>query len=242
MDEFQSIFNDIQSNPQIQAAVLISGKPGCFVAGADINMLSSLKTAEEVTKISRDAQAIMNAIEESKKPFIAAIQGSCLGGGLELALACHYRIAVKDRKTGLGLPEVMLGLLPGGGGTQRVPRLAGVPTALDLELTGKTVKADRAKKLGIVDVLVDPVGPGLDFPEARTVQYLEEVAINIARDLASGKIKVDRSKKSLTDTILGYALQINWVRDQIFGKAKKQVLKLTGGLYPAPLKVLLYLK
>lgn len=238
MEEFEAVFRDIQSNPQIQAAVLISGKPGCFVAGADINMLQSLKSAEEVTKISRDAQKIMNEIEESQKPFIAAIQGSCLGGGLELALACHYRIAVKDKKTSLGLPEVMLGLLPGGGGTQRVPKLAGVPTALDLELTGKNVRADKAKKLGIVDLLVEPLGPGLDFPQARTVQYLEEVAVGIARDLAAGKLKVDRSKKSLTDKILGYALQVNWVRDQIFGKAKKQVLKMTNGLYPAPLKVI----
>lgn len=238
MQEFESIFREIQSSPQIQAAVLISGKPGCFVAGADINMLYSLKTAEEVTQISRDAQRIMNELEDSKKPFVAAIQGTCLGGGLELALACHYRIAVKDKKTGLGLPEVMLGLLPGGGGTQRMPRLAGVPTALDLALTGKTVKADRAKKLGIVDLLVDPLGPGLDFADARTVQYLEEVAVGIARDLAAGKLKVDRSKKSLTDTILGYALQVNWVRDQIFGKAKSQVLKMSGGLYPAPLRVI----
>lgn len=91
MDEFEAIFREIQASPQIQAAVLVSGKPGCFVAGADINMLASLKTAEEVTQISRDGQRVMNALEESKKPFVAAIQGSCLGGGLELALACHYR-------------------------------------------------------------------------------------------------------------------------------------------------------
>lgn len=99
------------------------------------------------------------------------------------------------------------------------------------------VKADRAKKLGLVDVLVEPLGPGLDFPESRTIKYLEEVAVELAKQLASGKLKVDRSKKSLKDKILGYALQVNWVRDQIFGRAKKQVVKLTGGLYPAPLKV-----
>lgn len=84
-----------------------------------------------------------------------------------MALACHYRIAVKDSKTALALPEVMLGLLPGGGGTQRLPKLAGVLTALDMELSGKTVRADRAKKLKIVDLLVDPVGPGLEVPEKR---------------------------------------------------------------------------
>lgn len=91
MEEFEAIFREIQASPQIQAAVLVSGKPGCFVAGADINMLAAMKTAEEVTQISRDAQRLMNELEESKKPFVAAIQGSCLGGGLELALACHYR-------------------------------------------------------------------------------------------------------------------------------------------------------
>lgn len=86
---------------------------------------------------------------------------------LQVALACHYRIAVKDRKTAVALPEVMLGLLPGGGGTQRLPRLTSVPTTLDMALTGKNIRADKAKKLGIIDLLVDPLGPGLEPPEKR---------------------------------------------------------------------------
>lgn len=147
MAEFQSVFSSIQSNSQIAAAVVISAKPGCFIAGADINMLAAMKSAEEVTNISREGQRVMDTIESSSKPFVAAIQGVCLGGGLELALACHYRVAVKDRKTSLGLPEVMLGLLPGAGGTQRVPALAGVPTALDLELTGKQVGFSDLKEI-----------------------------------------------------------------------------------------------
>lgn len=85
----------------------------------------------------------------------------------QVALACHYRIAVRDRKTGLGLPEVMLGLLPGAGGTQRLPRLIDVTSAMDMALTGRTVPADRAKKLGLVDVLIPPLGPGIDTPENR---------------------------------------------------------------------------
>lgn len=88
-----------------------------------------------------------------------------------MALSCQYRIAVKDRKTAVGLPEVMLGLLPGAGGTQRLPKLTSVPTALDLELTGKSVKADKAKKLGIIDLLVDPLGPGLAPAETRLVSF-----------------------------------------------------------------------
>jgi enoyl-CoA hydratase / long-chain 3-hydroxyacyl-CoA dehydrogenase len=80
---------------------------------------------------------------------------------MKTAMACHYRVAVKDKKTVLGLPEVLLGLLPGGGGTQRLPQLTSLPTALDLMLTGKTVRADRAKKLGLVDQTIEPLGPGL---------------------------------------------------------------------------------
>ncbi|KAG8241893.1 hypothetical protein J6590_076580 [Homalodisca vitripennis] len=236
MKELQEAVDSVQRNPSVRAAVLISGKPGCFIAGADIGMLESCKTYEEVHQISREGQQILNRLESSSKPVVAAIMGSCLGGGLEVALACHYRVAVKDKKTALGLPEVMLGLLPGGGGTQRLPKLAGIPAALDLELTGKTVKADRAKKMKIVDLLVDPLGPGLGTPEQRTMEYLEDIAVQSARALASGELKADR-KKSLMDKIMNLAFQYDWVKDQVFKKAKGQVMKLTGGLYPAPLKM-----
>lgn len=108
---------------------------------------------------------------------------------------------------------------------------------MDLCLTGKTLKADRAKKVGIVDLLVDPLGPGLDTPENTTRKYLETVAIDIAKQLASGKLTTDK-KKGLTDKILNFALQYDFVKDQIFKKAKAQVMKLSGGLYPAPLRIL----
>lgn len=113
MGEIKAILPIVQSNPQIQACVLISGKPGCFVAGADITMLETVNSAEETTAKSKEGQAILAEIESSSKPFVSAIYGSCLGLGFETALATHYRIAVKERKTVLGLPEVMLGLLPG---------------------------------------------------------------------------------------------------------------------------------
>nr|CAD7585759.1 unnamed protein product [Timema genevievae] len=242
MFEVEQLLQQIAQNPSVRAAVLISGKPNCFIAGADINLLQACKTTEEVTSISRTGQQILANIENSKKPIIAAIQGSCLGGGLEVALACHYRIAVKDRKTGLGLPEVMLGLLPGGGGTQRLPRLVALPDSLDLALTGRTVTADRASKLGIVDLLVDPLGPGLASPEERTRQYLEEVAVLIAKQLISGEIKVDRKAKSLVEKLTKRVLQIGWVRNQVFERAKSKVIKSTGGLYPAPLKILEVIK
>lgn len=237
MEEMEAILQELESNSSVAAAVLISGKPGCFIAGADITMLERCKTFEDAAEISRSGQQILGKIESSKKPVIAAIQGVCLGGGLEVALACHYRIAVKDKKTGLGLPEVMLGLLPGGGGTQRLPRLTALPNALDMELTGKTLKADKAKKFGIVDMLVDPLGPGLAPADTTTQKYLETVAIQVAKQIAGGQIKIDRSKKGLMDKVLAFALQYDWVKDKIFGKARAQVMKMSGGLYPAPLRV-----
>lgn len=237
MSEMAGHLNDMASNPSVQAGVLISGKPNCFIAGADISMIENCKTYEEAAKVSAEGQIILNKVERSTKPIVAAIQGTCLGGGLEVALACHYRIAVKDSKTGLGLPEVMLGLLPGGGGTVRLPRLISVPNALDMELTGKTVRADKAKKFGLVDMLVVPLGPGNASPTEITQKYLEEVAIMIAKQIATGQLKVDRSKKGLMDKAMNFAFQYNWVKDKIFEKAKGQVMKMSGGLYPAPLRV-----
>lgn len=113
MNEFASALQEINSSQNLQSAVLISGKAGNFIAGADITMLEKCTSVAEATTISKNGQQILAQIENSPKPVVAAIQGQCLGGGLEVALACHYRIAVKDKKTGLGLPEVMLGLLPG---------------------------------------------------------------------------------------------------------------------------------
>ncbi|XP_028162724.1 trifunctional enzyme subunit alpha, mitochondrial [Ostrinia furnacalis] len=238
MQEVNEIISEVDSNPSIEAVVLISGKPGCFIAGADISMLENLKSKEEVVAVSKRGHEIFRRIEASKKPYVAAIQGSCLGGGLETALACRYRIAVKDSKTGFGLPEVMLGLLPGGGGTQRMPVLTSIPTTLDLALTGKTVKADKAKKLGIVDLLVSPLGPGLGQPEVNTAQYLENVAVQVAKDIASGAMKVDRSKKGLVEKITASVMQWEFIKNMIFNKAKEQVMKASRGLYPAPLKIL----
>ncbi|KAI8042973.1 trifunctional enzyme subunit alpha, mitochondrial [Drosophila gunungcola] len=237
-DEFERVIKDLETNPAVSSAVLISGKPGCFVAGADIGMLEACQTAEEATLISHGAQVMFDRMERSKKPIVAAISGVCLGGGLELALACHYRIATKDSKTKLGLPEVMLGLLPGGGGTVRLPKLTSVPTALDLELTGKQVRADRAKRLGIVDLLVEPLGPGLQPAEQNTIEYLEKTAVQVANDLASGKLRVNREKGGLVNKIQSFVMDTDFVKNKIFDTARKQVLKASNGLYPAPLKIL----
>lgn len=190
MHEFKHLLQDMETNSSYNSVVLISGKPGCFVAGADVNMLETFTTVDHGVQKSKAGQELCNKLESSRKPVVAAINGACLGGGLEIALASHYRIATKDSKTVLGLPEVMLGLLPGSGGTQRLPKLTSVPTALDMQLTGRNIKADKAKKLGLVDLLIDTLGPGLDTPQNNTMALLEKVAIQTAKDLASGKIKV----------------------------------------------------
>nr|UXL88868.1 mitochondrial trifunctional protein subunit alpha isoform 1 [Potamotrygon motoro]UXL88869.1 mitochondrial trifunctional protein subunit alpha isoform 2 [Potamotrygon motoro] len=235
--EFTDVMSEAWANDAVRSIVLISTKPGCFIAGADINMLEECKTAEEVVRLSQEGQKMLEKIEGSTKPVVAAINGSCLGGGLEVAIACHYRIATKDRKTVLGTPEVMLGLLPGAGGTQRLPKMIGLPNALDIMLTGKNIQADKAKKMGLVDHLVSPLGPGLKTPEERTLEYLEEVAINCARGIANKEISLKKDKK-LIDRVQSWAMKFPFIREQIYKMVQKKVMAQTKGLYPAPLKII----
>ena len=161
-------------------------------------MLESAKSRDELFKISRNGQDIMNKIERSRKPIVAAIAGSCLGGGFEVsvaeseplllidgtvqvALACHYRIAMNDKRTGFGVPEIKLGLLPGAGGTQRLVEKLALPDVLDMILTGKEVKAKKAKSMGLVDAIVEPIGPGMQETEEKNIDYLRTVAVQKAK-------------------------------------------------------------
>ncbi|KAG8013185.1 Trifunctional enzyme subunit alpha [Nibea albiflora] len=248
-NEMAEVMNEVWANDAVQSAVLISSKPGCFIAGADINMIQGCKNEEEVTKLSQEGQKMFERIEKSSKPIVAAINGSCLGGGLEFAIACQYRIATKSKKTVLGTPEVMLGLLPGAGGTQRLPKmvgtaiilpkspLVGLPSAFDMMLTGRNIRADKAKKMGLVDHLVDTLGPGLKSPEERTIDYLEEVAIECAKGIVNKKIPL-RKEKSRMQKIQDYIMSFELVRNQIYKTVHGKVMKQSKGLYPAPLKII----
>jgi len=238
MKECKEVFDQVASNPSVKAAVLVSAKPDCFIAGADINMLEACKTAEEAFKISTDGQRMLQQIEDSKKPIVAAIMGPCMGGGLEVALACHYRIAVNNRKTVLAVPEVQLGLLPGGGGTQRLPKLVPIDQAFDMMLTGKSIRADKAKKMGLVDQVVDSLGPGLKPADDRTRDYLEEVAIQTAQGLANGSIKKVRRSPSLMERAIGFMLKYERGRKYFINQVKTKVMKQTSGVYPAPLRII----
>lgn len=237
---FEEVLEQMKKFPSssAKAAVIISGKPNCFIAGADISMIAKCKNAQETEMLAKSGQDIFNEIEQSKKPFVAAVMGDCLGGGLELALACHYRVAVDSAKTGFALPEVMLGLLPGAGGTQRLPQLIDVPLALQMMLSAKKLRASQAKRAGLVDLLVKPIGPGLTDPAIGTLIKLEEVAIMTASELADGKLKINR-KRPLVENLTRKAItSITPARDYVFNKAKGQVMKMTNGLYPAPLKII----
>merc|ERR1712004_518405 len=170
----------------------------------------------------------------------AAIQGACLGGGLEVAMACHYRIAVDGMKTSMGLPEVMLGVLPGGGGTQRLPKLTGLPNSLDMALTGKTLNAKKAKKVGLVDAVVDALGPGPGTSPAETThKHLEAIALKVAKQLGDGSMKLpNRGPKNFQAKAMDKAFGLGPVKDYVFKTARGKVMKQTNGLYPAPLKIL----
>ncbi|WP_297202679.1 fatty acid oxidation complex subunit alpha FadJ [uncultured Pluralibacter sp.] len=152
--QVREILRKIRDNKDLRGVVIISGKPDNFIAGADINMIGRCASAQEAETLARQGQQIMAEINALPIPVVAAIHGACLGGGLELALACHSRICTDDAKTALGLPEVQLGLLPGSGGTQRLPRLVGLTTALDMILTGKQLRAKQALRAGLVDEVV----------------------------------------------------------------------------------------
>src|SRR5206468_1369508 len=130
--------------------IVISGKPGSFIAGAYVDAIGSLTSAEQVHGLVRRGQAAYARLAALPCPTVAAIDGVCLGGGTELALACDSRIASEEPRTQIGFPEVMLGILPAWGGTTRLPRLVGLPAALDLILSSRTLDGRRAEKLGLI--------------------------------------------------------------------------------------------
>ncbi|EDV23122.1 uncharacterized protein TRIADDRAFT_58079 [Trichoplax adhaerens] len=239
MTDIKQCFEELKENPQVKSIVLISSKVDNFISGADINTFLSINS-EELTQMCRNVQEVYNDIENMPKPVIAAIQGPCLGGGCELSLSCHYRIASTLDKTAIGLPEVQLGVLPAAGGTQRLPRLINLPNALDLLLTGKQLKAKQAKKLGVVDALVEKIGDGVVNSAQGTLDLLEKAAVEAAKNIANGTLKINRehpwtSMKGLTYNLTTFN---PYVRNFVLNRARQTVMKKTKGLYPSPLRIL----
>jgi len=169
MDELNQVIDEVISNKQIKAAV-ITGAGMFFIAGADINEINTLKNAKEGEDICLKGQGIITKIENSPKPFIAAINGMCLGGGLELAMACHLRVC-GDRAQ-VGQPEINLGIIPGFGGTQRLARLTNQAKAMEMILTGDRISAQEAYRIGLVNKVV----PNMDVVKQ---------AVGVAKKIAS---------------------------------------------------------
>ncbi len=218
--DFARHLETIARDPDIRAGVLSSAKPDSFIAGADLDEVLAMTLPTQAAAFSREGHALLDRIAQSKKPFVAAIHGPALGGGLEVALACHYRLVSDDPKTVLALPEVQLGLLPAGGGTQRLIPLVGLERGLPMLLTGQRIRAPKALKMGLVDAVTSPFG-------------LEETAAKAALMLADGKLKPRRRKLSLKDKLIEGPL-----RGMVLKQAREGVIAKTRGLYPAPLAIL----
>jgi len=150
LDDLGKALDDLSSAGELQGVVLRSGKPGSFIAGADVEAIGAITDRDEVLQLVRRAHAAFGRLAALPCPTVAAIDGICLGGGTELALACDSRVGSEEPRTQIGLPEVLLGLFPGFGGSQRLPRLIGLPAALDLILTGRAIDARRAEKMGLI--------------------------------------------------------------------------------------------
>lgn len=218
LDEIGPVLDKVGSSGVV-GLVVMSGKEDNFIVGADVGEVAAMTGEDEIRGYISKAHRIINKIEELPVPVVCCIHGNCLGGGLEVALAADYRIAADSPGTVLGLPEVMLGLLPAGGGTQRLPRLIGLRQALPMMLTGKNVRVRRAKRLGLIDEIVTPYG-------------LREIGVRKAQELAKKGFKRKR-KRQLADIFLESFIG----RPLVFRQARRMVMRQTRGLYPAPLEI-----
>jgi len=223
MNELSVKLGELEGNREIRALVFRSGKPESFIVGADIAEIRDIRDAATGEALARRGQEIFNRLEALPFPTVAAIHGPCLGGGMELALACSHRVISNDPKTALALPEIRLGIMPGFGGTQRLPRLVGLSNALDMILTGKSVYAKKAGKTGLAD-------------EVTYKETLLNVAVETARK-AAGKPRPSglRGKRP----VLIRMLESNPLTKQlIYRTAAKNVMHETHGNYPAPIAAL----
>ncbi|MEM0674264.1 fatty acid oxidation complex subunit alpha FadJ [Dickeya oryzae] len=215
-EQMQAVLSQARQYNGLQGLVILSGKPASFIAGADIGMLDACADVASAQKLAETGQNTLDAIAHLPFPVVAAIHGTCLGGGLELALACDYRLCTADDSTRLGLPEVQLGLLPGAGGTQRLPRLIGVDRALELILTGRQLRAAQARRIGLVDEVVAPA-------------VLLEAALGFIR----------RGKRPVTSPGWRHRLlMLPYVRRWLFERVRRQTLAKTQGNYPAATRII----
>lgn len=222
LEEMDQALDQVKADKTAKGFILFSHKEDCFLAGMDVEIIQSLSSELEATQGCELGQSLFNKIEDLKIPSMSVIDGICLGGGLEMSLACTKIMCSNNPKTALGVPEVMLGVLPGFGGTYRLPKKMGLTSSLDLLLTGKQVKAHKALKLGLADYVL---------PKERMLELAKEYLFRTGDE-----------DKSFNESLTEFASENFIARGVIFRKARQKVLEMTKGFYPAPLRILEHLE
>lgn len=226
MTELESVLDGL-TDGKLSALVIRSGKKSGFIAGADIKELARITDAADAAAKSKAGHTIFGKLAALPMPTVAVIHGPCLGGGLELALACTFRLVTDHEKTSLGLPEVNLGILPGWGGTIRLPKVVGLAPALKMILAGKPVDARRALRMGLADAVAAPA-----FVDDQTMRFVERVTG------AAGRREVLRRRRTRQRLLMRLLAATPPGRALMYRGARRQIEKRTRGHYPAPLEAL----
>ena len=215
MLEFSALVDDLARSKDIRKVIFASAKSSIFIAGADVSEFTRTTSEEQAREYVRLGQQAFQRLAKLPQVTVAAINGACLGGGCEMAISCDWRVMSDSPKATIGVPEVKLGIFPAWGGTTKLPRLIGLPAALDLVLTGKILDGKRAKRMGLVDEVVAPA-----------------ILLDVAKRFA------DRGKRREPGRTKFYIEGNPLARRFIFAKARKGVMEQTHGQYPAPLKAI----
>ena len=225
LEELQALVRRAKGDSAIRGVLFQSSKPGTFIAGADITEFQNLSDETSSREVSQFGQSVFQELEDLHIPTVALIAGACLGGGLEFSLACKYRIADDSEKTKIGLPEVQLGLLPGWGGTVRLPELIGFIDALPLILSGQQLNGFQARSRGIVH----------DTVPTEALDSVGEKILKTHFELGSAKSLFRRTKKPGWQRFIENR---SFVQKYATKKAEAEVMKKTAGQYPAPLAII----
>jgi 3-hydroxyacyl-CoA dehydrogenase/enoyl-CoA hydratase/3-hydroxybutyryl-CoA epimerase len=224
LDELDRLLDDLGRREEVRGLLFESAKPGVFLAGMDVKAIAAVKDAYEAGERSRRGQAVFQRLADARWPTACAIGGTCLGGGTELALACSIRVAADDPEVRIGLPEVRLGIVPGFGGTQRLPRLVGLVHALDLILTGRQIDARHAERIGLVDRVV---------PTPR----LRREALAMLREAAEGGRRAGKGRTRPLSTRL--LESVGPLRRRLLAQTRRKTARRVAPAdYPAPFRAL----
>jgi len=227
VEELESLIDDLRNKTEIKCLLIMTGKERIFIAGADINEIVDITDPERGYRVSCKGHEVFGKIAALPFPVISVIDGACMGGGTEMSLACTYRLATDSPNTKIALPEVNIGIFPGWGGSQRLPRLIGLQRSLDIILTGKNLDGKRAYRSGLVDKVIPK-------------EQVRQAALGFARDVIGGVDVLTKSRSRRKQRgLMPVLLERNPLgRALVFRLARKTVLKKTKGHYPAPLTAL----